>query len=349
MKKRTKYIIYIVLAIALVWIVSNFFVANSAPQKVTTTKISKEPIEVIVSANGKIKAQENVDLRFTSTGKINRLYVKEGDTVTQGQILAYLDGIVISEQVNKATADLRLAIEKIREYEYQHKDKPQNEEYLMTKWQLEAQRDSAQAILRQTQAGYNDKVIISPIDGVVSKVNSAIGELPPAADPVITVVNPATTEFVAEVDEQDIGEIQPGQSVTIMLDAYNNRTFKGTVTQVEAIAQTGTTGNTFYPVKMSIETENINLLIGLNGDSDILTQYKENTVSIPSETIYEENNKKFVYSVQNNKVKKLEIETGIQSDIQTEITSTIPQETEIITSDASQLKEGTTVQIDNTK
>ncbi len=81
--------------------------SQSSVVKVTTAKVLKEGLSSIVSGSGEIKPKNYVNIGANAFGKIVRLYVKEGDHVKQGQILAQLENVQPESDLaaQKATVD----------------------------------------------------------------------------------------------------------------------------------------------------------------------------------------------------------------------------------------------------
>jgi HlyD family secretion protein len=93
-----------ILAIAGVW-ASVKFSGNAAPE-VQTGKVGREDLASIVSASGEIKPKTYVNIGANAFGKITHLYVKEGDRVKQGQLLAQIENVQPSADVNATKASL---------------------------------------------------------------------------------------------------------------------------------------------------------------------------------------------------------------------------------------------------
>ena len=76
---------------------------------VQTAKVQREDLTSVVSASGEIKPKTYVNIGANAFGKITRLYVKEGDHVRKGQLLAQLENVQSSADVNATRASLQAA------------------------------------------------------------------------------------------------------------------------------------------------------------------------------------------------------------------------------------------------
>ena len=76
---------------------------------VQTGKVQREDLSSVVSASGEIKPKTYVNIGANAYGKITHLYVKEGDHVKKGQLLAQLENVQSTADVNANQASLQAA------------------------------------------------------------------------------------------------------------------------------------------------------------------------------------------------------------------------------------------------
>lgn len=98
-------------AVLLLGIIVAFTVHQSSKNVVTvqTGKAQREDLATVVSASGEIKPKTYVNVGANAFGKITRLYVKEGDQVKKGQLVAQLENVQSSADVNANRASLQAA------------------------------------------------------------------------------------------------------------------------------------------------------------------------------------------------------------------------------------------------
>src|SRR5580765_6167297 len=110
MKAWKKIAIGVGIAIVLAIIVG-FTVHQSSKNVVTvqTGKVQRQDLATVVSASGEIKPKTYVNVGANAFGKITHLYVKEGDHVKKGQLLAQLENVQSSADVNANEASLQAA------------------------------------------------------------------------------------------------------------------------------------------------------------------------------------------------------------------------------------------------
>jgi RND family efflux transporter MFP subunit len=201
-----------------------------------------------VKATGVIKPMIGAEVRVGSriSGVVRRLYVKIGDRVEKGQLLAELDDRDLMAQRREALAAVQLAEANL---EYAKADLARKRELrasaLLAPSELdlaqrafavaEQQRDGARASLEfaATQLGYGR--IVAPIAGVVASVSTQEGETVAASfstPQFVTLLDLSRLEVWAYVDETDIGRIRVGQPATFTVDTYGSTEFAGEVTAI---------------------------------------------------------------------------------------------------------------------
>ena len=144
--------------------------------------------------------------------------------------------------------------------------------------------------------------IEAPIDGIVSslkvkKGESVAGNTFNVGTEIMTVADMSSLELRVDVGENDIIKVQVGDSADVLVDAYNNRKFKGVVTQIANSTKTtvaSMTSNdvTNYEVKIRLDTSsykdlkdsagnNTAFRKGMNASADIKTRKIENVLTVP--------------------------------------------------------------------
>ena len=134
---------------------------------------------------------------------------------------------------------------------------------------------------------YDEYFITAPIDGTVItkdvKVGDKIQKSTTTAKTLCTIYDLSELSFDMDVDELDVTNIKEGQEVNVQADAFNNRIFKGTVTNVSLVSA-NSNGVTNYPATVTI-TSTGDLLPGMNVDAYVILANVENAVAIPADAL----------------------------------------------------------------
>lgn len=124
--------------------------------------------------------------------------------------------------------------------------------------------------LELAQKQLEEATIIAPFDGVIASINADEGDTVSTVNPVFHLVDLTSLELSIEVDEIDIPMVEPGQRVSIELDALPDIIINGTVRSLSLLSTQGS-GLVMYDVKISLDVpEGIRLRAGMSATADII-------------------------------------------------------------------------------
>ena len=92
-----------------------------------------------------------------------------------------------------------------------------------------ARIDLAKAKMTKAENDLKETLVLAPMDGVVARVHSTVGQVMQAGQTIITLVNSSSLWIQANLEEDDIRAVSPGNRAKIKIDAYSDRDFKGEV------------------------------------------------------------------------------------------------------------------------
>jgi HlyD family secretion protein len=230
---------------------------------VLTARVARQDIVAKVTANGKIQAENKVEMSALVQGQVVNLAVREGDKVKKGDFLlqidlnrAAADEAGSSAALKASLADRDSAKENMAQTERDFDRARRNYEARVTSEAdfqraqsgLETARsafEAAQNRVDQMRAGLSANrdtlsktTVRAPIDGIVTTLRvkagevTVIGTMNNPGTQLLTVSDMSTVEAVLMVDETDTPTVQIGQKALLNIDAYSGRTFDGLVTEV---------------------------------------------------------------------------------------------------------------------
>jgi membrane fusion protein, multidrug efflux system len=138
----------------------------------------------------------------------------------------------LAGQVSVASARVRVATREIDEIEAERSEIAVLDEEIKIS-EIEARRLQAQ--IREQEVDLNDRIIRSPIDGVVDRIFKNVGEYVEDADELLIVHDPENIWIEANIGEDEIRLLRIGQPVRVDIDAYPFQTFKGEVTRISMV------------------------------------------------------------------------------------------------------------------
>ncbi len=208
---------------------------------------------------------------------------------------------------------------------------------------------SAAARVSQSEAGVstaqiqlNNSTITSPISGIVSEKDVEVGKMTSSQSGSVTVIDSSTLTAEITVPDNMIGKIKVGQSVPISINALDNKVVNGII---DTISPAANSKDKCYTIKAKIDNANGDLKAGMFVKVSLQSDTKDNVLSVPNQAIKTENGVNYVYLVENSKIKKVAINTGISNDKFTEVSGNISQTADIITEGQSILADGEKVNV----
>ncbi|WP_317944552.1 efflux RND transporter periplasmic adaptor subunit [Carnobacterium maltaromaticum] len=191
--------------------------------------------------------------------------------------------------------------------------------------------------------------ITATIDGTITALNVKKDQVDlntQTGQPSVTIDDLGNLKVAILLSKSDANLVKVDQPVTL---TSGNTTYTGKVSALDPVATTttGATGaTTALGGTITFDTPPTGLFARFEIDADITTNTAENALTMPIETlVYDKENKPYVYIVKNDKAKKVEIETGIQSDTKVQIIKGLEKGQKVIISPADSLKNGTAVTV----
>ena len=326
--KQKKIWISLLVIIALI----GFFIfraqANKTP-KLQFADVKRQDIRSSVSSSGTLTGKNVVDLKFKSSGKIAYLNIKVGDSVYKGAVIGGLDTQDLAIKLQQAQNTLRDKQALAQKAEDDVKDHSKDESFAQraTRTTAQAARDSAYDAVKEAERAFQDAVITSPINGLVTQSPLLVGQTVTASDLVAQVADFSSFTFNTDIDEADIGKVSLGQKAEVSVDAFPNETFNGTVSEIIPQTKTTSSGATVITVKIDLGSLNISPINGLSGQASIIISEVPSSLTIPLEALRDDSS---VVIPSGNGLKSIEIEPGIKSDTDVEIKSGLKEGDKVV-------------------
>ena len=183
---------------------------------VTTKKVETQSFEHFSTVQGAVESDDIVSISSEIGGKLTAMYLKEGQAVKKGQLVAKLDMEALNKQVAELQTQLDLA-EDVYERQKRLWDQKIGSEvqYLQAKNAVDRLKKGMETINHQlTKAN-----LYAPISGVVDMVNLKSGETAGPGTPIAMILNTYNLKMVADVPENYLGKIKKGDRVKVNFPA----------------------------------------------------------------------------------------------------------------------------------
>lgn len=258
--------VWIGLAALFVIIVVTYFVwqtPESSRQETVVLSVERGDIEKVVMVTGTLKPSVQVNVGAQVNGQIKKLYVKQGDKVTKGELLAEIDPTIQQSELKNATARLLSAqaqkraaeatlIQYIKAYRrqiiMQRDGSGIRSEYEQAQAQYEAQLQQVsvnEALITQSemdvqtaQANLNFTRIVAPISGEVLGIVANEGQTivsSQTAPTILVLADLDQMQVQTRISEADIQKIHPGQPLTFYVIANPEKHYESTMGYVQPI------------------------------------------------------------------------------------------------------------------
>ena len=304
-KKNKKLFIsgFIGLLIILI-IVGNIFRDDSEVINVETEKISRQKIIQKVNASGKIQPESEVKISATSSAIIDSITVVEGEYVKKNQHLISLDRKQLQANVDQVTSAVRSASARVKQ-DKANRERVERiyEQGLASDQELEgaqaayeiskSQLDQSRASLLVSQDALDKARLVSPQNGIVTKINKEAGEMAMGGmfslDVLMIIADLSRMEVIVDVNENDVVSISIGDTSEIEIDAYIDTVFYGVVSEIALIAETSNFGSqeqvTNFKVKVRMLDVPPNIRPGMSATANIITEIRKNSLAIPIQSL----------------------------------------------------------------
>lgn len=221
--------------------------------------VEPQRIEETYTTTGDLIADDRVEIASRLMGFIRELEVREGSTVTQGQLLLTIDPTEIEAQLNEAEARVAQARARVEEAKADFErfkslaEQRLVAENVFTKAELEyqlAQQElrAALATLDRIKVQLKYAEIRSPVSGVVVDKHRQAGDIATPGAPILTIENPDNIVLRTFIREDHLRHVQNGDEVTISVDAVGLKT-RGVITR---LVPSGDPGTHSYLVKATL-------------------------------------------------------------------------------------------------
>ncbi len=233
--------------------------ANSSIEYTATKSRYVKSIDI----SGNVVAYDKQEANFRSSGAVTGVFVKVGDTVTKGQVLATIDDS--SQQSNLQDIENQIAEARIsgsvRQLEL-----------------LELKKKNAEEQLSYT-------TLTASFDGIVSKVSVAENDYVAAGTTVITVIDVSRLKTTVEIDEIDMQYIEEGQTATLSFDSLPGQSVEAYVSYIPMEGRYTTQGIGVVDVEMIIENPPSGLRTGYTFTGSIDMEQDVEMLLIPSSSV----------------------------------------------------------------
>ncbi len=345
---------------------------------VQVQEVKVDTISTENKVSGRVVTDGQESVFVTAQAQCTAVYVEVGDAVTAGQKLCALDLASTLSSYNAASISYRSAVQSYNDqaaiFDRQIALAEKNVSDLQALFEIgaasqleidqaelsldtaRAQRTSTLAQLEAGMQSYKSNVeqldavlehvdgagnVIAPVSGTVVSLNAAEGGFISASAPVAVIDGVDRMEVAVSVSEALVPKLSRGDEVDVSISSLGVSTV-GTIKSIDLAANMQTK---LYNVTISIQEDIPGLLSGMFADVSFRTDTSADTIVIPTEAILTSNDVQYVFVVENDAARYVEISAGLTGNGVTEVTSGLKAGDMLVTVGQAYLSEGDPVRI----
>lgn len=319
---------------------------NSKNPIVSTSRIIKQDFNHYVELQGDVKSEKIISIYPEFSGIINEIFVKSGESVDKGQILATIDDGGLKQQLSQLQITYNLAKTTYERQERLWGQKIGSEiQYLESKSMFEAQSKAIEQLTKQL----NKTIIKAPFSGIIDNVIVKKGEVVyPGRSNLMLLVNMQEMYVESKVPENYINSITKGKDVVIEAPMLNI----ALKSKIRLVANYINPLNRTYRIEAEIPKNNYKIKPNLNVKLKVNDYTSEDAILIMLNHInIDSNNDEYVYKIINkdgkNYVLKTIIETGKNNGNFIEVLKGLTENDEIVSEGARKITNNSEVKIIN--
>lgn len=329
---------------------------NAAASTVTvetdTVKLTNSIGGLTYKAN--LEPAEEAAISCNVSGQVTEVLFENGDKVTQGQVLAYIDDMNLQNQLMAARLDLnklQIELESAKNnydiasqlYAEGAYSKTNYDDSIRSYKTVLANVELKKVDIQNITNSLNDCVIKSPIAGEVGEKNITVGQYLNPGTVIGSVKDSETIKAEIQLKQQDLEKVSVGQEVTLKLNENDSETYKGVVVTIAASANNQTR---VFSCLIKIVNSAGKLNSGVFGYIEIPNKDQKQVLAIPMEAVTGSEGAYSVFLLEDGTAQKAAVEIGEIADEMVEIKSGLKEGDTVITSNLNALQDGDKVTVE---
>lgn len=352
--------------------------ASAAGVAVQVQEVKQDTISTENKVSGRVAADGQESVFVAAQAQCTAVYVEVGDTVSAGDVLCALDMASTLSSYSAANISYSSAVQSYNDqaaifdkqialaeknvsdlkalFEIGAASQLEIDQAELSLQSARAQRDATLAQLEAGMQSYKSNVeqlstvlenvdgqgnVIAPVSGTILTLNAVESSYVSPSMPVAVIDGADRMEIVVSVSEALVPKLARGDEVDVSISALNAR-LVGSIKQLERSANMQTK---LYNVTVSIDEDMDGLLPGMFADVSFRTDTSANAIVIPTEAILTSNGVQYVFVVENNAARYVEITAGLTGSGVTEVTSGLNAGDVLVTVGQAYLSDGDAVRI----
>ena len=337
------------------------------PPAVQAVAVKRSALRVIVSTNGKVEPVDDIEVRARLDGRVVDI-PDPGKRVQPGEAMARFDEGPVLGEVAAAESEKLTALESLRVARAtaaERRERLASDATLFREGALtrdahaQSERAAAEAA---AQLGYLERDVPlrvaaldtriaerraqrdatqmpAPFAGTIYKTQAKKGELVRLGEPILWLADLDHLRVRANVDQVDLGRVQPGQRVRVSANAFPGRAWAGTITElVPNVVVKDSRSVVEGLARLDPPTDG--LVPGMTVDVEIVVDEAPDVLTVPAEAVITEAAHSFVYRVDGRHLRKMPVTTGLASVSEIAVTAGLDEGALVVVGPTAGLRDG---------
>jgi len=335
--------------------------------QVKTAQVQSRALARTVEAIGTLAARDSAIVSNETPGTVLKIIADLGDKVASGATLAELDQREARLNFDEAEAALQSSLKSLEREKARYNDAEttlarydelfkggmvsvsQHDVALTARDVAKAQLNQTEAAVKQSEARLDiakkrlsDTVIKSPISGEVSKRFVSAGENLKDKTQMFAIVSTGTLKFEGTVAEISVPKLKTGQPIELTVDAYRDKTFKGTLTRISPALDVRTRT---LDIEAKVPNSAGQLKPGFFAKALILTSQEKSVPFVPSEAVYVFVGITKVFVIEDGVARERLVRTGVRAGSWVEVDGDVKPGETVATTNLAALYDGAKVRV----
>ena len=321
---------------------------------VTTGHASRQTLIPTMTFSGSLDPEWQAEVAAKVDGRLEKVYVKEGDRVTKGQVLAVLEQVDTDADLLNARgsyldaqANLSKAERDLVRYEKLFANGAVSEQvvdnYRFARENAAAKLEAARGNLQGMESKSAGTILVAPADGIVAKRYYQEGYYAKAGTAIFAVADISMLKTVIHIPEGQVAGVAVGNEAAIKLPAYPDKKIVGKITRIAPVADQPS--HTFA-AEVSVDNSQ-GLLAGIYANVYLTAQPRENVLTVPLHSIVMRDDQQTIFIADaDGIIQRRVLEVGYTDDKNAEIISGITEEDLIVLEGQNKLREGVKIKME---
>lgn len=280
---------------------------DSRSRKVAVTEIITQSFKHFIEVQGKLDGDDNVGISAKTMGVVDAVYVKVGDKVSKGQLLAKIDDKVLTKNLADLKNKLEFATDIYNKQKTLWDQKIGSEVQFLT---AKNNKESLENALRTLDEQMDMYRITSPITGSVGDAPIKVGQAVSPGLPIFRVISFSSIKVVAEVAESYAVKVTPGDGVIVYFPDLHEEI----PATVSAVSQYINPVSRTFQVEVRLKDGGKNFKANMISVLKINDYKDDKAIALPVNMVQSDLNGNFVYVAITNsppKAKRVTVKTGL--------------------------------------